>query len=202
MKTLALILIAALMAACGSGGHHPDKVSDTIRHFHGDTSEPDTSDLTANLAALPVNDTNTFAQTRLEHLQHKPCDQCHQPNTQKQPKQAAHWDISLKHGSDDVMNCATCHDRHTNMTQLKTLTNQPVAFDKVYDLCSQCHFQQKNDWLGGSHGKRIETWAGKRVIANCTSCHNPHQPGFPKRLPAMAPGRINTRQGDAHQENP
>ncbi len=51
---------------------------------------------------------------------------------------------------------------------------QKIDFDHSYQLCGQCHFRQKRDWLGGAHGKRETYWAGERVVRNCTSCHNPH----------------------------
>ncbi|MGB5884125.1 MAG: hypothetical protein WBG28_08515, partial [Desulfobulbales bacterium] len=63
------------------------------------------------------------------------------------------------------------------------MEGKQIDFDHSYLLCGQCHFRPKRDWLGGAHGKRVTYWAGKRVVMNCTSCHNPHSPAFKTKMP-------------------
>ena len=78
--------------------------------------------------------------------------------------------------------CDTCHNQD-NRDFLVTSKGSKIDLDHVYDMCGQCHFRQKKDWIGGAHGKRVVYWAGERVVKNCTSCHNPHSPRFEKRWP-------------------
>ena len=129
-----------------------------------------------------------FVLEREASMRHFPCTDCHDSDldadiTPEAFNRRAHWDVKFEHASSDTMNCDTCHDGTQNMMVLKTFTGQRVSYDHVYQVCGQCHFQQEADWRGGAHGKRLHGWAGDRVIANCTSCHNPHKPRFPKRWP-------------------
>lgn len=122
-----------------------------------------------------------------------PCSTCHieplealQTTTQENTSstQQAHWDTKLNHAAESVMNCLTCHTAD-DMDNLHTLTGEAVDFDHSYQLCAQCHDQQYDDWEGGAHGKQIGGWAPPRVINNCVDCHNPHQPDWDTRWPAV-----------------
>ena len=101
----------------------------------------------------------------------------------------AHWDITLNHANQEAMNCVTCHNGD-NMDNLKSLTTHTIDFNKSYKLCSQCHQKEYKDWIGGAHGKRIESWAPPRVSMTCVNCHNPHSPSFDTKWPA----RFNTQK--------
>lgn len=100
-------------------------------------------------------------------------------------QKTAHWQIELVHASSAVMTCTTCH-APADLDGLRTLTGTLVPFDHAYEVCAQCHSNQKADWEGGAHGKRAGGWAPPRVVYNCTECHNPHAPAFETRWPAHA----------------
>jgi hypothetical protein len=105
------------------------------------------------------------------------CRLCHdgRPSviTRNDGKQS-HWDVNLHHS--ETMKCSTCHDE--NHPEQLVLGDQRVGFDQAYELCGSCHFQQKQDFLIGAHGKRLTGWAFPRIVKNCTECHKPHQPKF------------------------
>jgi formate-dependent nitrite reductase cytochrome c552 subunit len=123
---------------------------------------------------------------RKDKIQRFACNQCHNNQEVNIPKAAemAHGDINLIHGGQDKpLQCFTCHNKDER-NLLVTEKGETVDMDHSYQLCGQCHFRQKKDWIGGAHGKRVSHWAGKRVVQNCTSCHNPHSPRFEKQWPA------------------
>jgi formate-dependent nitrite reductase cytochrome c552 subunit len=97
----------------------------------------------------------------------------------------AHGEIVLHHGSQArPLSCYTCHNKEVR-DFLVTEQGTKIDMDHSYQMCGQCHFRQKKDWVGGAHGKRISYWAGKRVVKNCASCHDPHSPRFKKRWPVI-----------------
>ena len=108
----------------------------------------------------------------------------------------AHPGLMLAHAPAENMDCRTCHDPD-NLDQLRLGNDEPVSFDHAYLVCASCHFEQARDWAGGAHGKRLAGWRGERVVSNCTSCHDPHRPGFEQRWPAKTP-RI-PRKAMAHE---
>ncbi len=114
------------------------------------------------------------------------CSSCHteKPTTVNRGLELTHGDVYLTHGrGEQALSCIDCH-RDEERDYLEDKKGRKIDFDHSYQLCGQCHFRQKRDWLGGAHGKRAENWAGDRVIFNCTTCHNPHSPRFEKRFPA------------------
>ena len=119
-----------------------------------------------------------------------PCSTCHNVSLQRlkaltpAAERDAHWDIELRHASEQVMQCITCH-AEKNMDELRSLTGQPVSFDQSFQVCAQCHASQYSDWLGGAHGKRLSGWGAERVAQTCVGCHNPHRPQWEKRWPAI-----------------
>ncbi len=114
------------------------------------------------------------------------CQQCHD-SSKKIPNSASnHKEVSLLHANKEVMNCKTCHNTKDTWN-LHMLNNEKVSINHPYKLCSQCHFEQVEDWSHGAHGKRVGGWHGKRVIKNCTSCHNPHKPQFHNQMPKVTP---------------
>jgi len=124
-------------------------------------------------------------ETRTDNIQRFKCSQCHNNKPVRVAKAAemAHGEIVLVHGSQTrPLSCYTCHNKDER-DFLVTEQGINVDMDHSYQLCGQCHFRQKKDWVGGAHGKRISYWAGQRVVKNCTACHNPHSPRFEKRWP-------------------
>ena len=136
-----------------------------------------------------------FTEKREHKLNAFPCSNCHNQALEKmqanRPEgiRKAHWDIELVHAGKNIMECKTCH-ANDNMNQLASFTGKMISFDESYKLCGQCHSTQQKDWQGGAHGKQLNGWAPPRVATTCTSCHNPHKPGFSSRFPA----RLNTNQ--------
>jgi len=123
---------------------------------------------------------------RKKSVERFPCSNCHgdKPVTVNQGRELTHGNIALNHGREGQgLSCIDCHDS-VERNFLEDKKGRKIDFDHVYQLCGQCHFRQKRDWLGGAHGKRVANWAGERVVYNCTSCHDPHAPRFEKRFPA------------------
>jgi len=126
-----------------------------------------------------------WTETRKDKLQRFSCSQCHnnKPVTARRAAEVAHGDVILNHGSQDrPLSCYTCHKKDER-DFLITEEGTKIDMDHSYQMCGQCHFRQKKDWVGGAHGKRISYWAGQRVVKNCTGCHDPHSPLFKKRWP-------------------
>ena len=125
-------------------------------------------------------------ETRKDKMQRFKCSQCHNNKPVKIARAAdiAHGEITLNHGSQSrPLSCYTCHKKDER-DFLITEEGTKIDMDHSYQMCGQCHFRQKKDWVGGAHGKRISHWAGLRVVKNCTGCHDPHSPRFKKRWPA------------------
>jgi len=125
-----------------------------------------------------------WTQTRKDKVKRYKCSECHNNKEVKiaQAAEMAHGDIVQVHGGKEPLACFTCHKKDER-DFLVTEKGTKVDMDHVYQMCSQCHFRQQKDWVGGAHGKRISYWAGQRVVKNCTSCHDPHSPRFEKRWP-------------------
>ncbi len=128
-----------------------------------------------------------WVETRKDKMQRFKCSQCHnnKPVNVTRAAEIAHGQITLKHGSESrPLSCYTCHKKDER-DFLVTEQGTKIDMDHSYQMCGQCHFRQKKDWVGGAHGKRISYWAGQRVVKNCTSCHDPHSPRFKKRWPVI-----------------
>jgi formate-dependent nitrite reductase cytochrome c552 subunit len=127
-----------------------------------------------------------WAEARKDLIERFRCSQCHNNKdvTIARAAEMAHGDIVLDHGGKEKpLSCFTCH-KEDERDFLMTEAGSKIDMDHSYQMCGQCHFRQKEDWVGGAHGKRISYWAGRRVVQNCTSCHDPHSPLFKKRWPA------------------
>lgn len=126
---------------------------------------------------------------RISQIESYSCLNCHDRSIEALAKselkdyKKSHWDISLNHASNETMDCFTCHDSN-NLNQLVSITDKPISLNRSYNLCGQCHSEQKKDWHGGAHGKRLGGWAPPRVSMTCVNCHNPHDPGFKSRWPS------------------
>jgi len=126
-----------------------------------------------------------WTETRKDRIERFKCSQCHnnKPVSIANAAEVAHGDIRLNHGSPDKpLSCYTCHNKEER-DFLVTEAGTKIDMDHSYQMCGQCHFRQRKDWVGGAHGKRLSYWAGQRVVTNCASCHNPHSPRFEKRWP-------------------
>jgi len=126
-----------------------------------------------------------WTEPRKDKIERFKCSQCHNNKkvTTAQAAEMAHGDIVLVHGGKKKpLQCFTCH-KEDERDVLVTEKGLKVDMDHSYQMCGHCHFRQKKDWVGGAHGKRVTYWAGKRVVKNCTSCHDPHSPHFEKRWP-------------------
>ena len=139
------------------------------------------------ITALVEYQGGTFlTETRKNNVKRFRCSGCHNDKQVmiNNAARLAHADIQVVHGQKgNPLDCYTCHSK--NERDFLNTSKQPkIDMDHVYDMCGECHFRQKKDWVGGAHGKRVDYWAGARVIKNCTSCHNPHSPRFKKRWPA------------------
>ena len=126
-----------------------------------------------------------WTETRKDKVERFKCSQCHNNKdvTIALAAKMAHGDITSVHGGKQKpLSCFTCHKKDER-DFLVTEKGLKVDMDHSYRMCGQCHFRQQKDWVGGAHGKRVSFWAGKRVVKNCTSCHDPHSPLFEKRWP-------------------
>ncbi|MBC8439741.1 MAG: hypothetical protein H8D87_08650 [Deltaproteobacteria bacterium] len=126
-----------------------------------------------------------FTQARKSEIKRFRCSACHnnKPVPIDNAARISHADIQVVHGDQETpLACNTCHS-NAERDFLVAGEGTKIDLDHVYDMCGQCHFRQKKDWIGGAHGKRVTYWAGERVVKNCTSCHNPHSPRFEKQWP-------------------
>ncbi len=123
---------------------------------------------------------------RKQDIERYKCSSCH-TDKEVRGKNAfllTHGNVVINHGQEgNALICIDCHNPQ-NLDFLEDKKGRKIDFDHSYQLCGQCHFRQKRDWLGGAHGKRVSYWAGDRVVYNCTTCHDPHAPKFAKRFPA------------------
>ncbi len=123
---------------------------------------------------------------RKEQIERYKCSSCHGDKEVKANNAftLTHGNVVIQHGKEgSALSCIDCHHPQ-DRDALEDKKGRKIDFDHSYQLCGQCHFRQKRDWLGGAHGKRVANWAGERVVYNCTTCHNPHAPRFAKRFPA------------------
>jgi len=166
-------------------------VKEIIKAANSPVKEATSVDMTVSLPDKVVrvhsgSGTKPFwTETRKDKIERYKCSQCHnnQVASANNAEKIAHGDILLDHGgAQRPLSCFTCH-KQDDRNAFETEEGVTVDMDHVYELCGQCHFRQKKDWIGGAHGKRIDHWAGQRVVANCTSCHDPHSPLFKKRWP-------------------
>ncbi len=177
--------------ATASGSPGSESVKDKIEH----ATEPFDGMKVTTAYSLPVKTVESNEQyqggtfrvlARKDQISRFRCSVCHNDKPVKVQNGAlfTHGDIQLNHGlGRNMLTCNECH----SIEKRDFLVDQEghkIDFDHSYQLCGKCHFRQKRDWLGGAHGKRETYWAGERVVRNCTSCHNPHSPAFPTKMPA------------------
>jgi len=193
---VALLSIAGALAGCKPGEH--EKVLDKVRDdttFKGDPIPPEQAEHLYHGSSEPTQYQGAApapfrVATRHDQIKKYRCTDCHSggfvPDGKRSGPEKAHWGLDLHHADAKTMDCFTCHAPDKGMT-LRTLSGDSVGWNKPYLVCAQCHFQQAQDWAIGAHGKRLGGWAGERVVQNCTGCHNPHDPAFKSRMPAIEP---------------
>lgn len=198
---LSLLLLLAIMSGCTSADGHAEGVLAQVREHGVEANNNGGLRIDAVFASdrlIPVEATGQkpfSIRSREAALEKFPCQRCHKvPLAQmkhdgKDGKARAHWNIALKHASDQVMACSTCHLEDGGLDQLRTLTNKPVSLDASHQVCAQCHSKQAADWAGGAHGKRAGGWAPPRVAKTCVECHNPHSPAWDHRFPSRVAKR-------------
>lgn len=201
--TVLAILLSAGLTACYDPEHGHQTNIEKIHATPATTSVPLSSTDQLPQATLvevaSVHGTDHFYVTaRTDKMTNYPCARCHAEGVLEREQKDAHWKVKLKHASADTMTCATCHGTSKRQTGLVSLSGKPIDFNRVDQLCAQCHFQQAKDWNGGAHGKRQGGWAPPRVATACTGCHDPHTPSFPTRWPSTFGIRTLEREGGSH----
>ncbi|MEX2531106.1 MAG: hypothetical protein WD960_10070 [Gemmatimonadota bacterium] len=167
--------------------------ADTVVGWTGPGGEPfevsprtpgDRTHLTARMGQR-----NFSLQARLSGrtLVQYPCTSCHEGVVEMADRvEDAHRNIQPLHPSSTGAACSTCHLRDS-VQRLSIAAGGSTTMDHSYQLCAQCHFSTLESWAGGGHGKRFEGWAGRRVVMNCTDCHDPHNPALEPRNPYPGP---------------
>lgn len=207
---MSLIILASCSAALPSQGQQPGHDESLIERVEreatteaGHDADPKPSlsiesllsEIDTVVVEMLLQSQSFRTLARTSQITQYPCSNCHgeplselQANlSQSMPK--AHWDIVVEHADQSVMECTTCHTPD-DLDQLQTLTGKTIGFDHSYQICAQCHSTAAEDWSGGAHGKRVGGWAPPRVVHNCVNCHNPHQPAWDMRWPAVLNGAM------------
>ena len=99
---------------------------------------------------------------------------------------AFHQDLEVVHGN---LTCLSCHNEKDYDT-LRLADGRSVPFERVMELCAQCHGSQARDYAHGAHGGMSGYWdtkRGEQVRNQCTHCHDPHKPDFPQMRPTFKP---------------
>lgn len=189
-----MVVLGCFSCKHGEGEYHGvmDKIEAKSQNYHGTslTSEPYFEGV--EMIEITEGEHTFLIPERKSEMKMFACTECHSKPLEQMQRgdfKKAHWDIKLDHANQNTMNCITCHNPD-NMNHLKSLTGNRIDFNNSYNLCSQCHTKQFEDWKGGAHGKRIGGWAPPRASMTCVNCHNPHKPHFESRWPA----RFNTQK--------
>lgn len=191
-----LLLIGCVPAAAS----HSESLLKQIEH-ESESAEPidiDVPNILLEIRILPVEYDGVepfHTPARTDEIAKYPCSSCHEtPLNSSNVRSDAHWEIELNHADASVMSCTTCH-APDNLDVLHTLTGEPVEFDASYTVCAQCHSTQVDDWAGGAHGKQVGGWVNNpRVVETCVSCHNPHEPQWDTRWPAVTGGGLSEQE--------
>jgi hypothetical protein len=195
VRLAALIAVTLLLAACREEASTTKVLRITDRASAenpnaGLSSEPFLADASRVEVTGYAERPRFFVLARTPVIEKYTCTSCHTVPLERMrgpagsPKRA-HWTVTLQHAPAAVMSCGTCHAPNAPAA-LRTLRGAPVAFDHSYQVCAQCHARQADDWASGAHGKRAGGWAPPRVVLSCAQCHNPHDPRWDTRWPAVA----------------
>jgi hypothetical protein len=195
VRVAALIVLALFVAGCRQEAAERKVLRITERAQAanpnaGLSSEPFLDGAARVEATGFSNRPRFFVVARTPAIETYPCSTCHTLPVERMRGPAgsakrAHWDVTLRHAPPAVMSCGTCHTPDTPGT-LHTLQRTKVDLDHSYQVCAQCHARPADDWASGAHGKRVGGWAPPRVVLACSQCHDPHQPRWDTRWPAVA----------------
>jgi hypothetical protein len=141
-------------------------------------------------------DPPTYMNGGFEHR----CNSCHRL-FRSRPEIAAtlvqHKEVVLNHGLNN--RCYNCHDRK-DREKLVLMRGVLGGYTDATLLCAKCHGPAYRDWQKGTHGKTLGTWqdTDARRRLNCTECHDPHSPAYPKITPLPSPHTL--RMGEQASE--
>lgn len=115
----------------------------------------------------------------------------------------AHRNRVLRHGRSGRNNtCFNCH-MPTRLNRLVTRQGLELELKDSTLLCASCHGPTYQDWERGIHGRTSGFWNTEMGAANradCTSCHDPHAPAFPRMKPAPGPHSLHSIAESEHIE--
>lgn len=186
--------IIAILLLFSCTNHNTEEYHDVFERIDAESADykgtPHTSDAYIDhvkTIQITEGEHSFLISERKSQIKSFSCTECHTKSLKELQKDSkdqkkAHWNIDINHANKNTMNCMTCHNGE-DMNNLKSLTNNNIDFNNSYNLCSQCHTKQFNDWKGGAHGKRIGSWAPPRASMTCVNCHNPHKPHIESRWP-------------------
>lgn len=167
--SLIVVIALALLGAQAFAYDPPDIRSNLTEH----SFRPQITDPKELLKQAPAFD----VEPRTDKLMLYPCSNCHAwqtPTKEVRDLTMMHGELPLDHGRGQFW-CTQCHDLE-NRDMLTSLKGEEIDFNDAYLLCGQCHQARFKDFLKGGHGKNLAGWQGKKKLANCTKCHNPHVP--------------------------
>lgn len=132
------------------------------------------------------------------------CSECHalfpSPDVPRDPL-LQHTHVVLDHGLND--RCYNCHSRE-NRDVLVKHGGETLGFERVPELCSQCHGTVYRDWQDGTHGRTTGSWmsdAPAQRRLRCTECHDPHSPAYPRMQPLPGPNTLRMGPQDSVQHH-
>ncbi|MEE9406472.1 MAG: cytochrome c3 family protein [Polaribacter sp.] len=196
IQILGCLLLILLISSCKHKEEEYHSITDKIeaksKNYHGVSLSSEAHFGDIKMMEITEGEHTFLIPERKSQIKSFKCTECHTTPLKKlkgKDIKKAHWDITIEHANVNTMNCVTCHNSE-NMDELKSLTGSKIDFNKSYNLCSQCHTTQFEDWKGGAHGKKIGGWAPPRASMTCVNCHNPHKPHFESKWPA----RFNTQK--------
>lgn len=190
LKIMAITLIL-LVTSCKGRKKEYHNIIDKIRAQSVENSRDSIEEQSLysmnELVSIDENDIHFYIKKRKNSIKSYACSECHNKPVDQLQKEGlgkkAHWDIMINHADTKTMTCTSCHNGG-DMNNLKSITGDPIDFDRSYKLCGQCHIKQEKDWVGGAHGKNISGWKSARISKLCVECHNPHQPQIATRWPS------------------
>lgn len=118
-----------------------------------------------------------------------PCTKCHDNFTRQEVMTSTlrtkHSSLLLRH-MPDGNNCSLCHNP-SQTNKLNLLDGTLISYNESHRLCQQCHGNTAANWARGLHGRVSGSWNGERILLNCTTCHEAHDPQFKPMESVSAP---------------
>jgi hypothetical protein len=195
--------VLAIVNARGGAGGLPTVMSERVESWTGPGNRP-FEIATRTSEGVEVGHARRFGSItlptalRTRPLGQYPCTSCHLGRklvmTEKRTGDA-HQNVQPVHPQQTGARCATCH-APDNVEFLALENGGRATLDESYRLCADCHFSQVSAWAHGAHGKRLDSWQGRRVVMACPDCHDPHNPALEPRIPFRAPQIERARSHD------